>query len=122
MKKTYILCYNGFMAVGYSYLLCCLVISLVEVLISDGDVDVYKDVGQAISLLQGVMVLDVVHPLLRLAKGSPATSAVQLSGRLIGYFMILNCEPRLHQSGSVLVLFLAHSAIESIRFANSQSK
>lgn len=122
MKKTYILCYNALMAVGYSYVLCCLVIRLVHVLFLNGDVDVYKNVGNAISFLQGVMVLDVVHPLLRLAKGSPATSAVQLSGRLIGYFMILNCEPRLHQSGSVLVLFLAHSAIESIRFANCRSE
>lgn len=115
LKKVYLIIYNLFQFVGFTYVLAVMSIRFSK-LEHDSVADTYEHVGSAVKFLQLMMYLEVMHPLFGYTKGSVLVPFLQVSGRAFVLFTMIDSEPRMQTKPVVFYLFLIWSSIEVIRY------
>eukprot|EP00731_Ephydatia_muelleri_P016728 Em0009g1152a len=114
-RKAYLVCYNVVQWVGF-----CVVVWLLGKCLFDGYEDgirmAYEWAGPTLSLCQTLAFLEVVHSAVGLVKGAIVPSLMQVSGRAIILFVVLDTNKQLHDHPVVWVLFLVWSLIELVRY------
>lgn len=110
----YLTLYNLLMYVGYMYIVVVLCIRFSR----DGfqsHVGSYEAVGPAIMFLQLLQFLEVMHPMFGYVKGGVFMPFMQVTGRFLVLFFMIEKEPRIQNMPVVFYLILTWSAIEIIR-------
>ncbi|EDV26485.1 uncharacterized protein TRIADDRAFT_54534 [Trichoplax adhaerens] len=82
----------------------------------DFHVGTYDITGSYMKFCQALAVLEVIHPLLGIVKSGVLTPAIQVFGRNMVLFMIISPQESIHGEKIVILLFLAWSLIEVIRY------
>lgn len=108
--------YNLYQFVAFFYIFLVLSIELNR----DGLVEAakltYKTVGAPIKCSQILQYLEFLHALVGYTKGSALFPFLQVSGRNLVLFAVINSEPRIQEKPIILCLFLVWSAVELIRY------
>ena len=102
------------MYLGYFYICCVLGIRFLKSG-PDSYPGTYDAVGPAMCFLQLLQFLEVMHPLFGYTKGSVFTAFLQVFGRFIVLFGLIESEPRMQIKPVVFYLFLVWSVVEIIR-------
>lgn len=114
-KKVYLTFYNLFMFIGFLYIICVLIIRYAK-----DDVkfiqETYKTVGPIMGFLTLLQFLEVMHPIFGYVKGGALMPFMQIFGRALILFVMLEHEPRIQVMPVVFYLFVVWSAIEVIRY------
>ncbi|CAH0552699.1 unnamed protein product [Brassicogethes aeneus] len=114
-KKVYLTLYNLLMYVGFMYVVIVLCIRFAR----DGTESypgTYEAVGPAVIFLQLLQFLEVMHPIFGYVKSGVLMPAMQVSGRFIVIFFMVEKEPRIQKMPVVFYLLLTWSAVEIIRY------
>ncbi|XP_013787357.1 very-long-chain (3R)-3-hydroxyacyl-CoA dehydratase-like [Limulus polyphemus] len=114
-RKIYLLLYNTFQFVSF---LCILILMTIRYT-KEGPFSMdgtYEAVGKTMKFCQILQLMEVVHPLLRFTKGSILMPLIQITGRLIILFVMIDAEPRMQTKPVVFYLFLVYSLIEVVRY------
>lgn len=114
IKKVYLVLYNLFMFVGFFYI--CIVMSIRY--LRDGIDSIpgtYDAVGGAMKFIQLLQFLEVMHSLFGYTKSSLFPSFLQVGGRNLILFALIEAEARLQTKPAVFYLFAVWSAIEIVR-------
>lgn len=114
IKKVYLIFYNLFMFVGFFYI--CLVMSVRY--LRDGIDSIpgtYDAVGGAMKFIQLLQFLEVMHSMFGYTKTFLLASFLQVGGRNLILFALIEAEPRLQPKPVVFYLFAVWSAIEIVR-------
>ncbi|KAG8222180.1 hypothetical protein J437_LFUL001272 [Ladona fulva] len=75
----------------------------------------YEAVGSALKFCQLIQFLEVMHPLFGYTKGGVWTPLVQVGGRGIVLFCLIEMEPRMHTKPVIFYLFFIWSLVEIFR-------
>lgn len=114
-KKVYLILYNLFQFVGFTYVLVVMGIRY-----SRDGVDsmsgTYEAVGNAFKFIQLLQYLEVMHPIFGYVKGGALVPFLQVSGRNFILFAMLDCEPRMQTKPVVFYLFLVWASVEVFRY------
>jgi len=114
-RKCYLFVYNLFMFCGFLYAL--IVMSLKYSADQEGfPAECWKTVGNIFKFLHLLMYLEVLNPLFGYTKGSVVEAALQVTGRNIWIFALIDSEPRMQTKPVVFYLFMTYSIIEIFRY------
>lgn len=114
LKKVYLVIYNLFMFVGFFYI--CLVIGIRY--LRDGINSIpgtYVAVGGAMKLIQLTQMMEILHAVMKYTKSNVVATFLQVCGRNIILFGLIDAEDRLQPKPVIFALFLVWSAIEVVR-------
>lgn len=75
----------------------------------------YENVGTMMVILQVLQMLEIVHAILGLTKGSIFTTVLQIFGRSLVLFALVVPEPRIQNNIVTFYLFLVWSSVEIVR-------
>lgn len=78
----------------------------------------YEAVGPAMKFIQLMQFLEVLHPMFGYTKGAVLTPLMQVCGRAIVLFVMIESEPRMQTKPVVFYLFVVWSMIEVVRWEN----
>ncbi|KAK4295498.1 hypothetical protein Pmani_031936 [Petrolisthes manimaculis] len=115
MKKVYLFLYNLWQFVGFLYVVCVMATRYLK----DGPdsmAGTYAAVGWMMRLCLLTQGLEVLHPLVGYTKGSVAEGIVQVGGRAIIFFCLIEGEERMQTKPVIFYLFLVWSFIELVRY------
>lgn len=116
-KKVYLILYNLCMFVGHLYVLSVMAVRYFR----DGPDSMpgtYDAVGSAYRFIQLISWLEVMHPIFGYTKGGVLPTFLQVAGRTMMIFCLIEAEPRMQTKPVVFYLFLVYSTIELVRFVN----
>jgi len=114
-RKCYLFVYNLFMFCGFLYAL--IVMSLKYSADQEGfPAECWETVGNIFKFLHLLMFLEVLNPLFGYTKGSVVEAAIQVTGRNIWIFALIDSEPRMQTKPVVFYLFMTYSVIEIFRY------
>lgn len=104
-----------FQFIGFLYVLCVMSVrySKYEV---DSMTSTYEHVGSAMKFLQLMQFLEVMHPIFGYTKGGVMQPFLQVTGRAIVLFAMIEAEPRMQTKPVVFYLFIIWSSIEIVRY------
>lgn len=114
-KKVYLVLYNMFQFVGFSYILIVMGIRWSR----DGAESIsgtYDAVGNAFKFIQLLQYLEVMHPIFGYTKGGALVPFLQVTGRNFVLFAMIDQEPRMMTKPVVFYLFIVWSLIEIVRY------
>ncbi|XP_046679570.1 very-long-chain (3R)-3-hydroxyacyl-CoA dehydratase-like [Homalodisca vitripennis] len=115
MKKVYLILYNLSQLVFFTYILVVMAIRYAK----DGPDSMegtYKAVGNVLKFCQLIQFLEVMHPMFGYTKGSIFVPFVQVTGRAIVLFVMIDAEPRMQEKPVIFYLFLIWSVVEVVRY------
>ncbi|CAG9790821.1 unnamed protein product [Diatraea saccharalis] len=115
MIKVYLIIYNLFQLVGYTYILAVIGVRYAK-LGYDSVNDTYEHVGSAMKFVQLMQYLEVMHPMFGYTRGSVWTPFFQISGRAFVLFVNIEAEPRMQTKPVVFYLFVIWSLVEIVRY------
>ncbi|CAH0399555.1 unnamed protein product [Chilo suppressalis] len=115
MIKVYLILYNLFQFVGYTYILAVIGVRYAK-LGYDSVADTYEHVGPAMKFVQLMQYLEVMHPMFGYTRGGVLTPFLQISGRAMVLFVNIEAEPRMQTKPVVFYLFIIWSTVEVIRY------
>lgn len=108
--------YNLYQFVAYFYIFLVLSIELNRDGLVEAGKRTYKTVGAPMRCSQILQYLECLHALVGYTKGSALFPFLQVSGRNLVLFAVINSEPRIQEKPIILCLFLVWSAVELIRY------
>lgn len=114
-KKVYLILYNLFQFVGFTYILVVMGIRYYR----DGPASIsgtYEAVGNAYKFIQLLQFLEVMHPIFRYTKGGAMVPFMQVTGRAFILFAMIDQEPRMMTKPVVFYLFNIWAIIEVVRY------
>lgn len=114
LKKVYLVLYNLFMFIGYFYI--CIVMGIRY--LRDGVDSIpgtYATVGGAMRLVQLTQMMEILHAIMKYTKSNVMATVMQVCGRNIILFGLINAEERLQTKPVIFYLFLVWAAIEVVR-------
>lgn len=114
-KKVYLILYNLFQFVGFTYILIVMGIRYYR----DGPASMpgtYEAVGNAFKFVQLIQYLEVMHPIFGYTKGGAIVPFMQVSGRAFVLFAMIDHEPRMMTKPVVFYLFIIWALIEIVRY------
>ncbi|CAH2049506.1 unnamed protein product, partial [Iphiclides podalirius] len=114
-KKVYLIIYNLFQFIGFTYVLAVMGVRYAK-LEYESVADTYEHVGPAMKFLQLMQYLEVMHPMFGYTKGGVLVPFLQVSGRAFVLFVMIEAEPRMQTKPVVFYLFLIWSLIEIVRY------
>jgi very-long-chain (3R)-3-hydroxyacyl-CoA dehydratase len=114
-KKVYLILYNLFQFVGFSYILIVMGIRYYRDDVSSMS-GTYEAVGSAFKFIQLMQYLEVMHPMFGYTKGSPLVPFLQVTGRNFILLAMLDYEPRMTTKPVVFYLFISWALIEIVRY------
>uniref|UniRef100_T1IUT0 Very-long-chain (3R)-3-hydroxyacyl-CoA dehydratase n=1 Tax=Strigamia maritima TaxID=126957 RepID=T1IUT0_STRMM len=103
-RKFYLCLYNLFHTFGYGFILVALIMSYSKQG-PESMKNAYQYVGWCMKLSQSLQVMDIVHRLLKYTKGSLKETVMQVGGRFIMLFVMIESEPRIQDKPVVFVLY-----------------
>lgn len=115
LKKVYLIFYNLCQFVGFTYIVTVMTIRYFR----DGPSSMegtYEAVGGAMKFCQLMQFLEVMHPLFGYTKGGVLTPLIQVLGRNIILFCMIEAEPRMWGKPVVFYLFLVWNLVELVRY------
>jgi very-long-chain (3R)-3-hydroxyacyl-CoA dehydratase len=132
MKNVYLGIYNLFQFIGFAYVLTVmyirfyksgagvntifLVMKLFNLNVALASMEgTYEAVGPAMKFIQLMQFLEVLHPMFGYTKGAVLTPLIQVLGRAIVLFVMIESEPRMQTKPVVFYLFVVWSMIEVVR-------
>lgn len=115
-RTVYLIMYNLYQFIAYFYIFLVLVIELKRDGLVEASKEAYKIVGPVMRGSQFLQYLECLHALVGYTKGSALFPFLQVSGRNLVLFGVINSEPRLQDKPIILCLFLVWSAVELIRY------
>ncbi|XP_023336938.1 very-long-chain (3R)-3-hydroxyacyl-CoA dehydratase [Eurytemora carolleeae] len=114
-RRIYLFCYNIFMFCGFLY--AFLVLTLNYSKNPDEFVPkAFETVGGIFKFLQLLMILEILNPLFGYTKGSVYEATIQVGGRLIFLFLLIDSEPRMQDKPVVFYLLMTYSSVEIVRY------
>lgn len=108
--------YNLYQFVAYFYIFLVLSIELNRDGLVVAAKNAYKTVGAPMRCSQILQYLECLHALVGYTKGSALFPFLQVSGRNLILFAVINSEARLQDKPIIICLFLVWSAVELIRY------
>lgn len=108
--------YNLYQFVAYFYIFFVLSIELNRDGLVEAAKQTYKTVGAPMKCSQILQYLECLHAIVGYTKGSALFPFLQVSGRNLVLFAVINSEPRIQDKPIILCLFLVWSAVELIRY------
>ncbi|CAL8092997.1 unnamed protein product [Orchesella dallaii] len=115
LRKVYLFLYNLFQFVGYLFIVGVLSVRYLR----DGQEAThraYEFVGFAMRYCQTMQALEIIHPLMGFTKTSVPVAFLQIGGRALILFGIVQAEERLHDEPAVFWLFFFWSLAEVFRY------
>jgi len=114
-RRIYLFCYNIFMFCGFLY--AFLVLTLKYSQNSEWFVPkAWQHVGHVFKFLQLMMILEILNPLFGYTKGSVYEATIQVGGRLIFLFVLIDSEPRMQEKPVVFYLLVTYASVEIVRY------
>ncbi|KAJ9601091.1 hypothetical protein L9F63_000757, partial [Diploptera punctata] len=110
LKKVYLIFYNLCQFVGFTYILTVMAIRYLR----DGP-GTYEAVGGAIKFCQLMQILEIMHPLFGYTRGGVLNPFMQVMGRNIVLFCLIEAEPRMWEKPVIFYLFSIWSLVEFVR-------
>lgn len=114
-RKMYLFMYNMFQFVGYLYIFIVMSIRYAK----DGPASMettYGAVGKVFKFCMLMQLLEIIHPLLGYTAGTVIVPIVQIFGRIIVIFIMIDSEPRMHAKPVVFYLFFTYTLSELVRY------
>lgn len=114
-RESYLIMYNLWQLLGFAVILGKLAFRYYL----EGPVSMtraYDTAGSNMKFAQGLQVLEILHPLLGMTRGNFIEPLLQVAGRDLVLFVVLDGEPRLHDKPAVFYLFVIWSLIEVVRY------
>jgi len=114
-RNSYLTIYNSVVGLGFLYVF---MISVIRVVI-DGPgamVSNYRSMGWLLKSCQNTVYLELLHSFFKLTKTPLSATVMQVLGRNVVLFLVLDAEPSLQSSYVVYALMICWSAIEVIRY------
>lgn len=115
LKKVYLIFYNLCQFVGFMYIVTVMTVRYFK----DGPNSMegtYEAVGHVMKFCQLMQLLEITHPLFGYTKGGVLMPLVQVLGRNIIVFCMIEAEPRMWEKPVIFYLFLIWSLIELVRY------
>ncbi|XP_045588602.1 very-long-chain (3R)-3-hydroxyacyl-CoA dehydratase [Procambarus clarkii] len=115
LKKVYLMLYNLWQLVGFIYVMSVMSTRYLR----DGPDSMegtYEAVGWMMHLCLMTQFLEVLHPIVGYTKGSVFEAIVQIGGRGIIFFCLIEGEERMQTKPVIFYLFLVWSLIELVRY------
>ncbi|KAG0715922.1 Very-long-chain (3R)-3-hydroxyacyl-CoA dehydratase 3 [Chionoecetes opilio] len=115
LKKVYLFLYNLWQFVGFFYLT---VVTCTRYLKEGQDsmAGTYAAVGWMMRLCLLTQLLEVLHPIVGYTRGSVLPALVQVFGRSVIFFCLIESEERMQTKPAIFYLFLVWSFIELVRY------
>jgi len=114
-RKGYLFIYNFFMFCGFLYAITVMSLKYSE----DPEVfptQCWETIGNVFKFMHLLMYLEVLNPMFGYTKGSIVEAMIQVTGRCIWIFCLIDSEPRMHSKPVVFYLFMTYSTIEIFRY------
>lgn len=108
--------YNLYQFIAYFYVFIVLIIELNRDGLVEASKFTYKTVGAPMKCSQFLQYMECLHALVGYTKGSALFPFLQVTGRNLVLFAVINSEPRIQDKPIILCLFLVWSAVELIRY------
>lgn len=108
--------YNLYQFIAYFYIFLVISIELNRDGLVEASKETFKTVGPAMKCSQILQYLECLHALVGYTKGSALFPFLQVSGRNLVLFGVINSEPRIQHKPIILCLFLVWSSVELIRY------
>ncbi|CAB0016949.1 unnamed protein product [Nesidiocoris tenuis] len=115
VKSVYLVFYNLMQFVLFMYILVVMGISFMK---DGGDYvkSAYENVGPVLKFAQILQWLEVMYPIFGYTKGSFLSPLLQVGGRSLVLFAMIEAEPRMQSKPVVSYLILVWSAVEVVRY------
>ncbi|XP_018014075.1 very-long-chain (3R)-3-hydroxyacyl-CoA dehydratase 3-like [Hyalella azteca] len=115
LKKVYLFLYNLWLFVGFLYIVVVLLMRYAS-FGAESLEGSYKAVGWMMHLCFLTQFLEILHPIVGYTKGSPFEAIMQVCGRGVVFFCLIEAEPRMQTKPVVFFLFFVWSIIEVVRY------
>jgi len=115
LKKIYLFIYNLWQFIGFLYIVTTLTIRYMK----DGEESfpgAYESIHNALKFCQLMQILEIFHPLFGYTKGGIMEPIVQVGGRFIVLFCLIEAEPRIQTKPAIFYLVMSWSAVELFRY------
>jgi len=114
-RRIYLFIYNTFMFCGFLYAFLILTIKYSREQ-EEFLPKAFSTVGNVFKFLQLMSILEILNPLFGYTKGSVFEATIQVGGRLIFLFIMIDSEPRMQEKPVVFYLLLTYASIEIVRY------
>ncbi|XP_037082482.1 very-long-chain (3R)-3-hydroxyacyl-CoA dehydratase-like [Pollicipes pollicipes] len=114
-RESYLMMYNLWQLLGFTVILGKLGFRY-YLEGQDSLTRAYDTAGLNMKLAQGLQVLEILHPLLGMTRGGVLEPLMQVSGRNLMLFIVLEGEQRLQTKPAVFYLFVVWSLVELVRY------
>jgi len=114
-RRMYLFCYNTMMFCGYLYAFLILTVKYSK----DPDEFIpkaYETVGHVFKFFQLMMILEILNPLFGYTKGSVYEATIQVTGRLLILFVLIDSEQRMQEKPVVFYLLMTYASVELVRY------
>ncbi|XP_032799343.2 very-long-chain (3R)-3-hydroxyacyl-CoA dehydratase [Daphnia magna] len=115
LRKTYLFVYNLWQFLGFTYIFSILVFKYSRIGL-DFIPTAYQSVHYPLKFCQLMQALEIFHPLFGYTKGSVMEPTVQVGGRSIILFCLIEAEERIQNKPVIFYLILCWSVIELFRY------
>ncbi|KAK7081021.1 hypothetical protein SK128_016016 [Halocaridina rubra] len=115
MRKVYLFLYNLWQFVGFIYIVSVLTTRYLKEG-PDSMEGTYAAVGWMIKMCFTTQFLEIFHPMVGYTKGSVFEAVVQIGGRSLIFFCLIEGEERMQTKPVIFYLFLIWSLIELVRY------
>lgn len=115
LKKLYLFIYNLWQLIGFLYIVLTLTIRYMK----DGEESfhgAYESIHNALKFCQLMQILEIFHPVFGYTKGGVTEAIVQVGGRFVVLFCLIEAEPRIQTKPVIFYLVLSWSVIELFRY------
>jgi len=115
IRNSYLGIYNSVIWLGYFYVFA---VSLLRLAIEGKDAvsNNYDTMGWLLRSCQQTVFLELIHAAVGITKNPISTSFMQIAGRAVVLFLVVDGEPELQSSLACYMLVVAWSAIEVVRY------
>ncbi|KAL1139340.1 hypothetical protein AAG570_006326 [Ranatra chinensis] len=114
-KKVYIVFYNFTQFLFFTYILVVIGVRYAKEG-ADSMMGTYEAVGPVLKFAQLVQYLEVMHPIFGYTKGKPLVPFMQVTGRAVVLFAMIEAEPRMQTKPVVFYLTVVWSLVEIVRY------
>lgn len=114
-RCLYLLSYNTFQFIGFGYIFFNILVTFLKNGVSSFN-STFQNIGSIFIFFQALQFVETLHPILRMTKGHPLPSLIQVGMRNLILNNIIASNPSFHSNHLVTYLFFVWSLIELFRY------
>ncbi|KAI0232662.1 Very-long-chain (3R)-3-hydroxyacyl-CoA dehydratase [Lamellibrachia satsuma] len=114
-RLVYMVLFNLFQTVGFTYIIVVLLFKLLQHG-KASKTEAFASVGPQMACVLSMAVMEVVHPIFGWVRSSVVTTAMQVFGRGLIFFVLIMQESRLQHYEATWWLFIVWSLVEVVRY------